>query len=188
MGFSVFVLTNTGNILCQILFYFLPHFILEHLFLFNATQRLPKQCLTLICLCKCYAFKHPWFANSPASASTLAFLVHSISTLPPFLFPAFPVTVDTTIYLLSQQPFKDTDFFIFLFPVSDACVLLIAYCSLCHFPCCSGLSLEILLAFLLLVNIVLISKYLVPALYTPLTLGVSLFPFFFFPLFLSIST
>lgn len=121
----------------------------------------------------------PWFANSPASTSTLAFLVHSISTLPPFLFPAFPVTVDPTIYLLSQQPFKDTDFFIFLFPVSDACVLLIAYCSLCHFPFCSGLSLEILLAFLLLVNIVLISQYLVPALYTPLTLGVSLFPFFF---------
>lgn len=121
-----------------------------------------------------------WLANSPASTSTLALLVHSISTLPPFLLPSVPITVDTKIYLLSQQPFKDTDFFIYLFPVSDACVLLIAYCSLCHFPFCSGLSLEILLAFLLLVNIVLISQYLVPGLYTPLTLGVSFFLFFFF--------
>lgn len=79
------------------------------------------------------------------------------------LFPVSPVSVDTKFYVFIQHLLIDASFFVFLFPVYYACVLLIAFCALCRLSIWSGFSLEILLAFLLLVN-VLIFQYLIPAL------------------------
>lgn len=92
------------------------------------------------------------------------------------------VAADAKICLLSQHPFNDS-----FLPVSLPCVVYMyfTYFQLCTLalPFWNKLTLEILHAFLLLVNIGLIFQYLIPALYAPVTLWGSLFSFSFFPFF-----